>query len=309
MARDICPCATTRLRRSVRRLSWRGADPKDPTRAEAPAHPLSRRAARLLRGRGPRDQDRGDGAREMGRAGLCAPRDRAQQVCRGRAARQGRGLRRRARRLPGRPAGDLLRPWRAEGRPGRGRAARDDLCRRHLPAGVQGPYRGRAPPRERAADGDDRPCGPPRDRGHHGPVARGRGDPRGDGRGRGGHRTARSRRSPSSPRPRCRWTTPPGSSRRCARASRHRRAAQGRHLLRHHQPAGGREGHGAQGGRDAGDRGAQFVELDAAGGGRAARGLRLCPACPARDGHRLARAGRHPFGRHHGRAPRRPKSW
>ena len=33
--------------------------------------------------------------------------------------------------------------------------------RRHLPAGLQGAPRGRAPPRRGAADGDDRPCRPP----------------------------------------------------------------------------------------------------------------------------------------------------
>ena len=141
----------------------------------APADPLSRRPARLLRRRRPRHQDRRDGAREMGRAGLCPARDRAQQVRRRRPARQGRGVRRGTGRVPARPPGDLLGPWRAEVRPRRGRAARDDLCRCHLPAGHQGPHRGRAPSRGRPADGDDRPCGPSRDDRHDGPAARRRG--------------------------------------------------------------------------------------------------------------------------------------
>ncbi len=63
--------------------------------------------------------------------------------------------------------------------------------RRHLPAGHQGPYRGRAPPRERPPDGDDRPCRPPRDDRHHGPAARGRGAA---GRDAGRRRLARRAR-------------------------------------------------------------------------------------------------------------------
>jgi 4-hydroxy-3-methylbut-2-en-1-yl diphosphate reductase len=51
--------------------------------------------------------------------------------------------------------------------------------------------------------------------------------------------------SPSSPRPRSRSTTPPRSSPSCGALPRDRRAAQGGHLLRHHQPAGGGEGDGA----------------------------------------------------------------
>ena len=45
-----------------------------------PLDPLPRRPARLLRRRRPGDQDRRDGAREMGRAGLRPPRDRPQPL-------------------------------------------------------------------------------------------------------------------------------------------------------------------------------------------------------------------------------------
>ena len=61
--------------------------------------------------------------------------------------------------------------------------------RRHLPAGLQGPSRGRAPPRRGPHRGPDRPCRPSRGDRHHGPAAAGRGAA---GRGRG----ARPRRSP-----------------------------------------------------------------------------------------------------------------
>ncbi len=79
-------------------LGWR----PDLTTAhdQTTADPLSRRAARILRRRRPRHQDRRDGDREMGRAGLCPPRDRAQQVRRRRPARQGCGLCRGTGRMP-----------------------------------------------------------------------------------------------------------------------------------------------------------------------------------------------------------------
>ena len=56
----------------------------------------------------------------------------------------------------------------------------------------------------------------------------------------------------------------------------HRRAAQGRHLLCHHQPAGGGQGDCGQDRRAAGDRCAEFVELAQAGRGGALGGLCLC---------------------------------
>ena len=63
-----------------------------------------------------------------------------------------------------------------------------------------------------------------------------------------------------------------------ARFPGHRRAAQGRHLLRHHQPPGGGQGHGAADRRAAGDRRAEFLELAAAG-----RGRRAAPAAAMRN--------------------------
>ncbi|MEI9904253.1 MAG: hypothetical protein WDN06_09900 [Asticcacaulis sp.] len=57
----------------------------------------------------------------------------------GRRLRQGTGP------VPARPAGGLFGPWRAEVGAGRGPASPDVLPRRHLPARLQSPCRGRAP--------------------------------------------------------------------------------------------------------------------------------------------------------------------
>jgi hypothetical protein len=78
-------------------------------------------------------------------------------------ARKRRRLRRGTGRMPARPPGDLLGPRRAEIRAGRGRAPRDGLSSTPPARWSQGPYRGRTPLRERAPDGDDRPCRPPRE--------------------------------------------------------------------------------------------------------------------------------------------------
>ena len=132
----------------------------------------------------------------------------------------GRRLRRGAGRGAGRRAGGVLRPWRAEERAGRGDAAEAVLPRRHLPAGQQGPPRGRAPRGARPPPPADRPCRPPGGGGHHGPARTGHRHP-GGGRGAGGARRGAGgrRRSPSSPRPRSRWTTPRRSWPRCNGAS------------------------------------------------------------------------------------------
>ena len=61
-------------------------------------------------------------------------------------------------------------------------------------------------------------------------------------------------------------------ARAAAALSADRGAAQGRHLLRHDQPAGSGEGDRAARGRGARHRRAEFVELDAAGRSRGARG-------------------------------------
>ena len=55
-------------------------------------------------------------------------------------------------------------------------APEPDLARRHLPAGQQGPSRGRAPSRRRPPHRADRPCRPSRGDRHDGPAAGGRGD-------------------------------------------------------------------------------------------------------------------------------------
>src|SRR3546814_4837685 len=55
-------------------------------------------------------------------------------------------------------AGGVLRPWRAEGRPGGGGAAQPALCRRHLSPRLQGPSRGGTSPSQRPTGDSDRPC-------------------------------------------------------------------------------------------------------------------------------------------------------
>jgi hypothetical protein len=177
----------------------------------------------------------------MGRAGLRAPRDRAQPLRRGRPARQGRGLRRGARRMPRRPAGGLLGAWRAEARC-RPRPRRrqmvyvDATCplvskvhieaERHHANGLQMVMIGHAGHPETIGTMGQLPPGEVLlvegvedvpDRGAR-PRAAGLHHPDDAQRGRHG----RDRRG-------------------AARAlSRHRRAAQGGHLLRHDQPAGRR---------------------------------------------------------------------
>ena len=211
---------------------------------------------------------------------------------------------------PRRPPGDLFRPWRAQGRSGRGRAARDDLCRRDLPAGHQGPYRGRSATPRTACRCHDRPCRPPRDHRHDGPVAPGR-------------RCCWSKRSrmspastcairaswPSSRRRRCRSMTRRNRRRAPGAVSGHHRPAQGRHLLRHHQPAGGGQGDGAAMRRDAGGGRAEFVELAAAGRGGRARRLRLCPAGAARRPISTGARWRASAASASPPAPRPPKCW
>ena len=154
------------------------------------------------------------------RAGLCPPRDRAQQI-RGRIAEaEGRGLRRRA--VGGARCdapGDLLGPWRAEIGAGRGAGARALRHRRDLPAGDQGASRGRGPSQARPPHPARRPCRPSRGHRHDGAVAAGRDHADRDaGRCRDAGAAGRRRRSPMSPRRRCRSTIRAASSRRCRRA-------------------------------------------------------------------------------------------
>ena len=179
-------------------------------------------AARLLRRRRPRDPDRRAGAEEIRRAGLCAPRDRAQPLRRRRAAESRRGLHRGASRDPARASampGRVFRAWRAEIGAGRRPGAQPLLSRRDLPAGLQGPQAGDAPPAARPPCAADRPCRPSRGDRHDGAAAGGRGDADRDRGRRRGLRAGRSvQRSASSRRRRCRSRTPPASSARCRRA-------------------------------------------------------------------------------------------
>ena len=123
--------------------------------------------------------------------------------------------------------------------------------------------------RDGLRDRDDRPPRPPRGRGHHGPGDA-RHAPGRDGRGRGAAASRATRRgSPTSRRPRCRSTTrAPIVAALKARFPGDPRAEEGRHLLRHAEPPGRGEVHGAAVRR--GDR------------GRLAQQLQLQP--PARGG-------------------------
>src|SRR5690606_32290353 len=266
-------------------------------RAHGPPAPVEHpdvRAARVLRRGRPGDPDRRAGAGQVRAAGLCAPRDRAQPHRGRRAEGQGRGVRRAPVGDPRRRrAGGVFRPRGAQIGAGGGRGAADVLPRCHLPAGLQGPHGGRAPSPARPGDRADRPPGPPGGDRHHGTAARRRGGAGRDG-GRGASLHAARRRKtrlhhPDHPvgrrhaRDRCRAA---------AAVSGHRRAAQGRHLLRHHQPPGG--GQGDRGAVRRGDRGrrAQQLQFQAPGrGGRAGR-LRQGLPGPARRRYRLVGAGR-----------------
>jgi hypothetical protein len=162
--------------------------------------------------------------------------------------------------------------------------------RRHLPAGVQGPPRGRAP----SSQGPDIVLigheGHPEVIGTMGQLPEGAAtlvETAGTRPPRAGIRTgARLHDADDAVRRRHR------RDRRDPQAAlpRHRGPAQGRHLLRHHQPAGGGEG----------DRGpirhAMLVvgapntfELHAPRRGRGARRLHALDAGPARRRHRLGR--------------------
>ena len=191
-------------------------------------------------------------SRRYGAAGLCAPRDRAQQVRRREPEGEGRGVRARARRGPGRPTAPVIFsahgvPKSVPRRPPARRALRH---RRHLPAGHQGAPRGRDPSQARPPHRAGRPCRPSRGRRHHGPAAAGR-----HHAGRDGRRVASARRA-GRRQPRLR-DADDALGRRHARDRRgpegalsgDRRAAQGGHLLRHHQPPGGGEARRAAGRR------------------------------------------------------------
>ena len=136
--------------------------------------------------------------------------------------------------------------------PAERKSAQHVLPRCHLPAGQQGARRGQPALRRGPRDRPHRPRRPRRGHRHHGPAARGRdhADRRPSPTPRRSSRAIPTR-SPSSRRRRCRVddtreivdsAAPPLPG--------HRAAAQGRHLLRHHQPAGSGQARGARGRRD-----------------------------------------------------------
>ena len=166
---------------------------------QAAADGLAVLAARILRRRGARHRFGRAGAQALWRAGLCAPRDRAQPLRGGEPQGQGRDLRRGTRRNSRRHqrAGDFLRPRRAEVDSRRGQAPQLLRVRCHLPAGHQGAPRGRNPSPPRPRDRADRPCRTSRGGRHARPIARRRHQAGADRRG--GRGLSAERRRASSP--------------------------------------------------------------------------------------------------------------
>ena len=117
--------------------------------------------------------------------------------------------------------GGVLGAWRAEIGAGRRAGAQPVLPRRDLPAGLQGPQAGDAPPAPRPPCAADRPCRPPRSDRHDGATAGRRGDA---DRDRGRCRAVRAGRPVRAGLRHadhaCRSRTRPASSRRCRSASR-----------------------------------------------------------------------------------------
>src|SRR6516162_3002739 len=113
-------------------------------RPQAPAEGAAVLSAWLLRRGRARHRHSRAGTRTLRRAGLRAPRDRAQPLCGRKPQVQGRHLRGRARRDSRyRGAGHFLRTWRAEVDSRAGQEAQLVCARRHLSAGHQGAPRGR----------------------------------------------------------------------------------------------------------------------------------------------------------------------
>ena len=142
-----------------------------------------------------RDRHRRTGAQELWRAGLCAPRDRPQPLCRGGAEGQGRGVRRGTRRDPRRRAPVIFS---AHGVPKRCRPRRERAISSAIDATcplVTKVHREAEMPFQAAAAqivliGH---AGHPEVVGTHGPVAGGRDHADRDGRGRRGLRADASR--------------------------------------------------------------------------------------------------------------------
>ena len=193
------------------------------------------------------------------------------------------------------PTCDLFGTRRAKSVPAAAKAPQYVRHRCHLPAGLQSAYRGRPPSRGRPARslliGH---AGHPEVEGTMGQLPEGAvtlietvADAPRIRAARSGQARLSSRRRP------CRSMTLRRSSPCCAALPEHRRPAQGRHLLRHDEPPGGRQGHRAEDRLPARRRQPAELQLAAPGRGRAARRL------PDRASHRRRR--RHPLGAIRGR--------
>src|SRR6516162_3617961 len=242
-------------------------------------------AAGFLRRGGAGHRHRGTGARHLWRTGLCPPRDRPQQICRGRPEEEGRDFRRGTRRNSRQYqcTGGVFGPRGAEIGSGRGAVAELLLARCDLSAGDQGASGSRYSFQARPRDPTDRSFASSRGGGHPRAAAARGGDPDRNRRG------CRELHPEGSEQPRfCHADDAVDRRHRRHRRDpqgslcKHLRSAQGRHLLCHHQPpACGQEG-GASGRRADRGRRAQLVELSAPARSRRARGLPDRGAGPAR---------------------------
>ena len=210
----------------------------------------------FLRRRRARHRDRRTRAGEIRPAGLCPPRDRAQQACGRDASRpRARASSRNWTKCRRRRRDGVQRPWRRQAASRTDAAARPAGARRDLPAGLQGPQPGQALCRPGPHADPDRPCRPSRGRRHHGPGRRA-GAPGADREPTSHRSTSRpTRRSPISPRPRSASTTPRG----IIAALQERFTdivgpGDARHLLRHAEPPDGGARTGQAGRRDPGGR-------------------------------------------------------
>src|SRR5450432_1010319 len=259
-------------------------------------------AAGLLRRRGAGDRHRGTGADHLWRPGLCPPRDRPQPLCRRQPQDQRRDFRRGTGRNPRQyqRTGGIFGPWGSEIGPGRCPGPQFLLARRHLSAGHQGAPGGGDPFQARSRNPADRAF----------PSS-----------GSGRHvRTAPTRCGDADrDRARCRDLYAEGSqqsrlrhpddavdrrhrrNRRAAEGavSQHLRPAQGRHLLRHHQPSARGEKGGAGGRRPDRGRCAELVEFATPARSRRTRGLPGLGAGAARRRSRLEHVRGHQEPRHH----------
>ena len=233
-------------------------------------HVLLANSARFLRRRRPRDRDRRAGARAAtARRSTSGTRSSttssSSTISRPRARCSSRSSTRCRRAAPScSPRTACPRRVRAEAE-----ARGSQRVRRDLSAGDEGPRRGREDARAGPRDRDDRPRGPPRGRGHDGPVRR-RHPPR-----RVGRRTSSGSRS-QTPDALAYVTQTTLSVDDAAaivaalkrRFPAHRRPEEGRHLLRDAEPAGRREVHGADRRRGHRRRQPEQLQLEPAPRGR-----------------------------------------